>query len=494
MQQTKLPRLSTPTQGQPHRPSNPYRPQPNGYSQNLQPLPAAYGYLPQETRSQDYRRLVSEGSHAVPLRMQRVSMNGTETRAMPIPSLQLSTDRPYSVPTYLDYRTRSENSRSFARPPRPASSSDVDSIHRLAPSHPVLFPQQRTVQKAENDSLTLHSITAVDAVRPINTPKVPRAVAKRGPTTSSNDSSRAGLNLTLLPPEQNSTEVIRAQKRATDLTAMKYFPSKRININLTLTQSQTPVNPEVYSLMNPHIRDTQVKKDNYIKDNTTKNETSENLEEADDNTTQGYDSENEATEVMLTSERSGQTGSVNADRPDQDDVTSKAGPVEGLQKARDPDKAAGIASALNNTPRNPNAIPEILDEKGQNHAMMRHRYTNAWNQCDIDLEAVPSATRVEPEATAPENHHQPTSVIRGITSARDAAEREVNNVTLTSRLSKVEEVISVQKEKGMDEFVKARLNSGDPNVLETLTNEILLGMVVHDDELLEQVLKIMQVP
>ncbi|KAI1134139.1 hypothetical protein F5Y05DRAFT_246291 [Hypoxylon sp. FL0543] len=502
MQQKKLIRLSTRTQGQPHRSSNQYGPPPNGYSQHLQPLPAAYGYLPQESWSQGERRLISEGPHAVPMRMQRAAMNETKTHPMPIPSLQLSTDRPYSVPTYLDHRARSENGASLPRPPRPVSSSDVDSIRRLVTSRSVLFPPQRITQKAGDDSLTLHSINSVDAVQPMKIPRIPRAVANRGPKTSPNDSSRegdhTGLGLALFPPEQNSSEVVRGQKRATELTAMKYFPSKRININVTLTQSETPVSSEAYSAMNTHMRDTQVKKDKYTKDSITEKEISETLEE-DDNSTQGYDSEDEVTEAVLKSKRLRQAGEASTHKSDQDLITGKLGSFEGLQGARDSDKAlepatAQINNVSNDIPTSSNAELEILDGKGRNEIITHRRYTNAWNQCDIDLEATPSAIHIEPKGISPGTHRQPPSLTRSTTSDRGATEGEANGKTLASRLSRIEEVTNIQKEKGMDKFIKSRLYSGDPNLLETLTGEILLGMVAHDDELLQRVVEIMQVP
>ncbi|KAI1406824.1 hypothetical protein F5Y13DRAFT_176288 [Hypoxylon sp. FL1857] len=501
MQQTKLPRLTTPTQGQPHPSSNLYRPQLNGHPQHLQPLPAAYGYLPQQMWSQAHHRLVSEGPHAVPLRMQRVTMNRTETRPMPIPSLQLSTDRPYSVPTYLNYRTGSESGGSILHPPRPASSSEVDRINRLVPSRPVLSPQHRTTQEVENDPFSFHSTaTSVEAIRPIKVPKITRAVAKRGPKTSTNSSSRegshAGLSLALFSPEQSSSKVVGGQKRATELTATKYFPSKRININVTLTESQaliTPIAPKAYSPMDPHIPNIQVEEDHDAKDNILEKESSETL---DDNTTQSSDSDGEVIEAMLTSENSVQAESATAVKSGQHDITNKFSSAEGLQKAKGTDKSAVVVANLKNTnvvnvnPKCSDVVPETPNGKSQNHIVTRRQYANSWAQCDIDLEAVPNATQIEPEGRAPEDHH---TVVGGITTVQDTAQRKVNDETLASRLLRVEQAVAIQKEKGMDEFVKERLNSGDPNVLQTLTNEILLGLVVHDNELLEQIVKTMQV-
>ncbi|KAI0107631.1 hypothetical protein F4776DRAFT_644424 [Hypoxylon sp. NC0597] len=500
MQQPKFPRFSTtPGQRPPNSPSDfsdLYRPQLNGYSRHLQSLPAAHEYLPQQISPQEHHRLVSDSPHAIPLRIQLATMNKTETRPMPIPSLQLSTDRPYSVPTYLNYRAKSDNGASFAQPPRPASSSEVDGISRLVPSRPVLFPQHRTTQKVETDSLTSHRISSVDGGRPMKIPTIPRAVAKRGPKTLSNNSSkeggRAGFSLALFPPEQNLSEAAGGQKRATELTAMKYFPSKRININVTLTQSQTTVTPEAHSPMYPYIRDSHIKKNNFAEDNAIEKETSKALEEADDTSTQVSDSESEVTEALLTSRRLGQDRPASAAKSDQHGNISSIniGPIEGLQETRDSvKKAVGvltpkISNVANAIPTSPNALSETLDGKDQTRSRAR-------TQCDADLDVVLSATQQQREGEVFEDRHRSTLGVSGISNARDLMERKVNDETLVSRLSRVEEVINVQKTKGMDGFIRARLGSEDPNLLETLTNEILLGLVARDEKLLEQVVGIM---
>ncbi|OTA56317.1 hypothetical protein K449DRAFT_387695 [Hypoxylon sp. EC38] len=494
MQQLKFPSFSLPGQGLLHPPSDLYTPQLNEYSQQFQPLPAAHGYLPQQIQSQEHHRLVSDGPHALPLRMQLATMNKTETRPMPIPSLQLSTDRPYSVPTYLNYRTISDNGANFARPPRPASSSEVDNISRLVSSRSILFPQQRTTQKVENDSLTSHRISSVDGARPMKIPTIPRAVAKRGSKTQSNNSSREGghteLSLALFSPEQNLSEGAGGQKRATELTAMKYFPSKRININVTLTQSQTNATPEAQSSIYPYIRDSQVKKNNFAEDNGIEKEIGKALEEADDNSTQSSDSECEVTEAVLTSKRFVPVRPAGDAESNQHGNIVKINSIEGLQATRHSVKKAGGFLAPKNSnvanviTRSLSKVSETLNRKGQAHS-------KAWTQCDTDLDVTYSAIQRKPEGEVLKDRHWPTSGVNSIASARDSMERKVNDETQASRLSRVEEVINVQKEKGMDGFIRAKLGSGDPNLLETLTNEILLGLVARDEKLLEQVVEIM---
>ncbi|OTA76210.1 hypothetical protein M434DRAFT_402539 [Hypoxylon sp. CO27-5] len=456
-----------PGQGPPHTSSDLYTPQLNGYSQHLQPLPAAHGYLPQQIPSQEHHRLVSDSPHALPLRMQFATMNKTETRPMPIPSLQLSTDRPYSVPTYLNYRTISDDGASFARPPRPASSSEVDNISR---------------------------ISSVSGARPMKIPTIPRAIAKRGSKIQSNNSSRedghAELSLALFSPEQNLSEGARGQKLATELTAMKYFPSKRININVTLTQSQTNVTPEAQSSTYPYIRDSQVKKNNFTEDNSIEKEIGKALEEADDNSTQSSDSECEVTEAVLMSKRFVPVRPASAAESNQHGNIVKINSIESLQETRHSVKKAGGFLAPKNSnvanviTRSLSKVSETLDGKGQAHS-------KAWTQCDTDLDVMYSAIQRKPEGEVLKDRHWPTSGVNTIASARDSMGRKVNDETPASRLSKVEEVINVQKEKGMDGFIRAKLGSGDPNLLETLTNEILLGLVTRDEKLLEQVVEIM---
>ncbi|KAI2609727.1 uncharacterized protein GGS25DRAFT_520531 [Hypoxylon fragiforme] len=59
------------------------------------------------------------------------------------------------------------------------------------------------------------------------------------------------------------------------------------------------------------------------------------------------------------------------------------------------------------------------------------------------------------------------------------------------RLFRIAELLSAQKEKGMGEYVKSRLGSGEPNVLEVTANEVLLGMVAADSRLLGQAIHFM---
>ncbi|KAI2468214.1 hypothetical protein F4781DRAFT_279639 [Annulohypoxylon bovei var. microspora] len=487
MQKSNLRRLSTPAQLLPRQPSSLYRSQADGYSQRLAPLPATHGYHPQTIWVPDYRP-ASGGPRAVPLRMQRVTtMNQTDTRPMPIPSVQLASDRPYSVPNYHSRRISRENDGSFTRPPRPASTSEVDDIDRLIPPRQLSFARRSTAQEVELDSLTPRR-NNLEAPEPrLRIPKTTRPVAKRGskisvPDDNARKSDRSQLDLA---SEKDSSYLAGSQKRGIDHTTAEAHSSKRIKINVVRSQSQTPIIPEITKQSYP-TTSHYFGRNNHGNDTTIETEIAKSLG-VDDDETQSSDDEDDVAKPVLTSKRLGQTKTASAGKLDPYAIIDELDSFENSQDTRNSGKTrTAVNIEETNTPSDLSGGSSATHRE-PNISSQTSRYTNASSQCDISSKA-----EVKPESKPSErHHHQSTPAIGSTPSTQDAREGKVNEETLDSRLSRIEKAISAQEEGGVDEFVKTRLSTGDMNTLNTLTNEILLALVVPNDKLLEQVIKIM---
>ncbi|KAI1100929.1 hypothetical protein F4804DRAFT_317546 [Jackrogersella minutella] len=488
MQKSNLRRLSTPTQPPPRPPSGQYISQLDEYPQHI----TAHRYRPQQVWTPEYRPILG-GPRAVPLRMQRVAMNRTDTRPMAIPSLQLSSDRPYySVPSYPRSRTASESSSSFARPPRPPSASEANDIDTLVPRRVLPFPPRRTSQRNEGDYLMPPTIDTEYSEIPTKISKSTRAVAKRGSQKSQSDNSareRGHLELSpaRLPSEQNSSEQAGSQKRAIGHTAVDSYPPKRIKINVIRSKTQTSISPKVSKQtypaeVNHHLRYTQASKNSFKDKTAPNNQLNKNLEEIDDDETESStDSEDEVTNTTLTSKRLGQIKATGTAEPDPYDSADDFGPLRKAQSNRNLDTIRAVKADYARVPSDISWGSSTPHQDSHVSSQPR-RYINSSAQCDLPSEA---ADQVKPERKVPEQS-TPTP-----DEPPTTAERKPSEETLGSRLSRIEAVMRAQEGKRMDEFVKARLAAGGPNMLETLTNEILLALVVPDDELLEQVVKIM---
>ncbi|KAI0894559.1 hypothetical protein F4806DRAFT_108670 [Annulohypoxylon nitens] len=486
MQKSNLRRLSIPHQALSRQPSGLSRPQPDGYSQHLTPHPAPHGYHPQTIWVPDYRPPPG-GPRAVPMRMQRLAMSQADTRPMPIPSVQLASDRPYSVPNFNSTRRSRETDDSLSRPLRPASTSKVDDIDRLVPRRQLPFPNRSTSQRIEDDTQASRGNDLEDLEDHSIVPKPTRRVAKRGSKIStSNDSKRASdISGFDLASEQDPTRLTGSQKRGSDEAADEAYPSKKIKINVIRSQSHTPTVPGSANQKYPNTRsrENQLIENSYGKDVSTQKPISQNIE-VDDDETESSSGDDEDAETRLTSERLGQTGAGKSDPYDiMDGVTS----FETSQDTRGSRKKRGPTSTEElDVPRSLVSSSSTIRREFSTNIQDR-QYSHASSQCDMPTEHIPSTSQVKPESKASE-HHQPASAIG---SAPSTQERKVIEETLDVRLSRIEKAIHAQEGEGIDEFIKAKLSTGDPSILGTLTNEILLAMIVPNDELLEQVIKIM---
>ncbi|KAI1089735.1 hypothetical protein F5B19DRAFT_466084 [Rostrohypoxylon terebratum] len=488
MQKSNLRRLSIPHQALSRQPSGLSRSQPDGYSQHLTPHSAPHGYHPQTIWVPDYRPPPG-GPRAVPMRMQRLTMNQTDTRPMPIPSVQLASDRPYSVPNFNSTRRLRGSDDGLARPLRPASTSEVDEIDKLVPRRQLPFLNRSTSQRVEDDSHISHGNDLEDLEDRSRVLNPTRRVAKRGSKISTtNDSTRASdLSGHDLASEQDLDHPTGSQKRGNGEAADETYPSKKIKINVIRSQSQTPtaLGTTNQKYPNTRSRESQLSRNSYEKDIPNQKKMGQNIE-VDDDETQSSSGDDEDAETGLTSQRSGPTGTG---RPDPYDIMDSAPSFEMSQDTGVFRKKRGTAS--NEEPDVPRSIVSsssaIRRELSTN--VQDTQYSNASSQCDI-----PSTSQVKPECKVPDQQqqqHQTTAVIGSAPGSQDARDRKPNEETLDVRLSRIEKAIRVQEGEGIDEFIKAKLSTGDPGILGTLTNEILLAMVVPNDELLEQVIKVM---
>lgn len=414
-------------------------------------------------------------------------MSQADTRPMPIPSVQLASDRPYSVPNFNSTRRLMESDDSLTRPLRPASTSKVDDIDRLVPRRRLPFPTRTTSQRVEDDSQASRGNDLNDPEDHSTVPKSTRRVAKRGSKIStSNDSTRASdLSGFDLASEQDTSRLTGSQKRGSDEAVDETYPSKKIKINVIRSQSHTPTVPGSTNQKYPNTRSRvdQLSRNTSEKDVSVKKQIGQNIE-VDDDETESSSGDDEDAETRLTSERLGQTG---ASKPDPYDIMDDLTPFETSQDTRKSRKKPVPTSTEEldvprNLARNSSAVRKELSTNIQDR-----QYSHASSQCDMPTEHIPSKSQVKPENKASEQH-QPTSAIG---SAPSTQERKVIEETLDVRLSRIEKAIHAQKGEGIDEFIKAKLSTGDPSILGTLTNEILLAMIVPNDELLEQVIKIM---
>ncbi|KAI0888482.1 uncharacterized protein GGS22DRAFT_198207 [Annulohypoxylon maeteangense] len=399
--------------------------------------------------------------------------------------MQLASDRPYSVPNYHSSRKSRINDDRFARPPRPASTSEVDDIDKLVPRRQLSFLHRNTTPGAKDDSIASRINHLEDPEALLRVPKTTRRVAKRGSKVSTPDdrARTSGLSEFNTASKRDPSH-LTSQKRDYVHTTDDPNPSKRIKINVIENQSQTtPIVPEIanQSYPNTRLRKNQLSKNNYENKIATKELVNQNIE-VDDDETQSSEGDDNATETALTSKRLRQ---ARAGKPDPYDIMDRASPFEISQDARYSRKKRASIDIEETNPRNDlNAIyqePNVHSQRG--------KYTNT-SQYNMPSEHIPSTYQVKPESK-PSEHHYSAVAIGSTPSTQDAREGKAIEETLDARLSRIEKAIRVHEEEGIDEFIKAKLSTGNPNTLGTLTNEILLALVVPNDELLEQVIKIM---
>ncbi|KAI1388028.1 uncharacterized protein F4822DRAFT_300560 [Hypoxylon trugodes] len=495
MQPTTYRRLITPTQAPPSSSSPPpslYGPR-FGYSQPLVALPAAYGYLPRQRWPQEHASL-SGGPRAVPLRMQRAAMNSTDQHPMPIPSLQLSSDRPYSVPNRPNQLVNRENSSNYTHPPRPASSSMLDDFHYSVSTRSSTLSQYREAQETETDLPTTDSVVLDNSALPVKSSNSTRRVAKRGSRTKlPNKNNLEELSSTISPFDHGVDIPIGGQKRVNENTTLGPNSSKRIKINVFRGQSQAVTSETSKSslLANPKVQEPQSNKTNHMKTPTTEDRPTTFLGEFDDNTTQSSDSEDGLNEDLLTSKKREQADSTR--KLDPYDNTATVSLNHGAPNAKSQANTGDIdhsqGTEVSDISRGSGRTLDKLNIDNRNATSRYYRYADASSQCNTPSEDVSGVAQTKFEEKL-KCYSQLKTNSKGASNAQDMAQGNPNNEDLHSRFSRIDKMINVQKENGMDEFIKRRLNTGDPDVLETLTSEILIGLVARDGELFEHLFKI----
>ncbi|KAI1472258.1 uncharacterized protein F4812DRAFT_5480 [Daldinia caldariorum] len=469
--QRRLSMLSTPTQDLSTLSSNSTSASTShksnfSYSQNAVSIPAAYGYLPQPMWPQEYRP-IQGGSRAVPLRMQRGIMNRVESRQIPVPSLQLqpSSDRPYSAPIYLKPHARSGSDGSFTHPPRPATSLNLDSVDKSGPSCLTVFPQHGVAQKPEHDLLALRATTLKELESSRGAFRTIRPVANRGSrripqsNTSTVDGNHGELDPGVISSEKPLVRFEEGQKRAASYIDVKPNPPKRIKFNVIQNQSQTAttIRASKQLLMGntSDVQPTQARKPSSI--NTAAKEFNNGA-----NMIQGLDT---AENIINKADLLGNSRSIR---------------TSGNMQSAPNLQPINISTTVD-TLRLSSASPRGLRVENQNLSMFRRQYIN-----NMLPGAVSSEAQVETRAVANNSY---SYNLHCETVARSTAreEGEHNSKSLDLQLSRIGDLLRVQDKDGMDTFIKMKFCSKGANILEGLTNELLLGLAVRDVELLESI-------
>ncbi|KAI0379033.1 hypothetical protein F5Y04DRAFT_260968 [Hypomontagnella monticulosa] len=489
MRRSNQQRLPTPTQRLSLPTPGLYRPQ-NGRPQQYAPIQTTRGYLPQQRWSQEHHS-VPEGSRAIPLRMQRTAMNRTEIRPMPIPSLKVSADRPYSVPNYLTQRARSEAYGGISHPQRPATSSKLYDIDELVPQRPAILSGRRALEEVEDD-LVSYPVVSEDAELQVKPSTTTRRVARRGSRASSQPSNIGDGDPNSAPTsfDPKSSKLAVGHKRAAENTAVESYPPKRIKIKAVRSKSQTPVasnaTRRTSSMAYPYAQSSQISNASYT-ETVALEEFGEDVWQLGDDETvaQGSDIGDNIAEAAPMSKNLSQLNL----KPDPYDIMDEPRPVERRQKVMPLDEIRCFdnTNISGGIPRTSTATLWESPVYWQSHTVAHHRYTNASAQCDMSPKAAPKVTQIEPEG---EYHPQPAPLAESTPIPQDNIESGLDDEDLDAQLSRIEEVIRTQDEKGMAQFIEERLSTGDSDVLETLTNEIILGFIAHDTELLEKMIQI----
>ncbi|KAI1806316.1 hypothetical protein F4811DRAFT_511645 [Daldinia bambusicola] len=450
------------------------------YSQNIVPTPAAYGYLPQPIWPQEYRP-IQGGSRAMPLRMQRGTTNRAESRQIPFPSLQPSSDRPYSVPVYLKHHARSGSDGSFTHPPRPVTSLSLDSVDKSETSRLAVFPQHGVAQKAEHDLHALRVTALKEWELSKRAFKTTRPVANRGSrttpqsNTSTVESNHEELSPSSISPEKRLVGIEEGQKRAISYIDEKPNPPKRIKFNVIQNQSQVTTALRASKQLSmgntSDVQPAQIRKPSSIHSNTGAKEFNRPLEEFNHGTnmTRGLDT--------------------------ADNIINKADLLDDSRSIRTSESIRGAPnlkpiniSTTNDTLRLSRASPPGLRLESQNLNIFRRQYDNTATRCGMLSGAVPSEAQVETGAVA-NNSYSYNPHCETVASSTTKKEGEYNNRSLDLQLSRIRDLLCAQDKDGMDTFIKMRFCSKGNSILETLANELLLGLAVRDIELLESIAK-----
>ncbi|OTB12067.1 hypothetical protein K445DRAFT_200166 [Daldinia sp. EC12] len=508
----RLSMLSTPAQDLPtlsaNATSSSHKPNVT-YSRNPLPIPAAYGYLPQPMWSQEYRS-IQGGPRAIPLRMHRGTVNRVESHQIPIQLLQPPSDRPYSVPVYLNHRTSSDSDGSFTHPPRPATSLDLDSADKSRSPHPSVFPQHKVARKTENDLSTLRA-SAPKGSEYFKEPfRAARPVANRGSqkvpqsSTSTVEGNDREPSPGAIPPEKRMGGVVQGQKRTTSSINGKTNPSKRIKFNVIQNQFQTattlrtserlPVE-KTSDMELPQTRKTKpISRDAAAKevDLLTCEESNNNIA-----TTQGLDTAGDITNSEIQCKELARYKAIGSTPPNPYNIINKAGHLEKSQSIRtlrnvqSPRNIETIdISPTANTLTLSNTMPQNLRVENQDLNAVHRQYTDTATQCGILFGAASSEAQVEIVRVSNNNHSHDLydEAVANSTAKEEGGHR---SKSLDLQLSRIGDFLCAQDKHGMDTFIDTKLCSKGVNILETLTNELLLGLAVRDVKLLDDIAKIM---
>ncbi|KAI8956534.1 hypothetical protein F5Y11DRAFT_167823 [Daldinia sp. FL1419] len=477
------------------------------YPRNHVPLPAAYGYLPQPVWSQECHRPILGGPRAVPLRMQKATMNMAEPHQMPIQSLQLSSDRPYSVPAYLNYRTRHDGNSSFTYLPRPSTSLDLNSPERLGSPLSGLLRQHDLNQETE-ENLTPRIATHKRAVLTQRALRTTRPVANRGPrklppaSTNTLEESQREAIPTTISSERETRILVQDQKRMISHTDRKPNPSKRIKFNVIQNHSQANIILRAAKRESPansfHPQFTRTHETNPTNSNFTAEETTQALQNfnSDMNMTQ-----NKTDRKCTASPRTEFTGLVSTRTTGGGKLTpylniiNDAGPLKDPRRARassdvhNVDKVETTHISTNiGSPRSSGASSRELKRDHQDSNAISSQYTKTATQYGVSSDAILSEAQEVGKHTNNNDSHDLHYKTVAIIS--DEKESSHSNKDLDTQLSNIEELIRTQDEGGTDKFINTKLGLDDHGVLETLTNELLLGMAARDISLLERIVRL----
>ncbi|KAI2617830.1 hypothetical protein GGR54DRAFT_640914 [Hypoxylon sp. NC1633] len=503
-----------------------HRPQ-LGYPRYISALPAANSYLPQQRWPQEYGSMPG-APRAVPLRMSRAAaLNRVDSRPSPIALSQLSSDRPYSVPPYLSHRMSNDGDANSSHPPRPATSFDVRDLDRMVMTRSVPLSQRRIAEYDPNGVLLPRTISPEEGVHPNKTQKTTRAVAKRGSRKLPPESKTDESSQTALSSQQDLSQSMRGQKRVAEYADGDFFFLKKAKTSMTMGHSQTDLaaeaSAETPSAANQGSQEGRVGRvGSAEKEATAGEEDYANTGTLDgDETVTGSENEDGPLAKIKSRRKARMAGSstdTNAGKLDPCTTIDRPGSAKSPQAGGNPHSVPEVTKSRNtdiidkapgdmSRSRTPSTMLQEPDAESQGSAATRRQYTTASAQCDLSPYAarnfVPQKELdPDPDLELPPFACQPTPDAESLTSVGGATETNVGNdhasenenddeeegqASQLSRIERIEEVLSAQRETGMDGFIAARLGEGGAGMLERLADDVLLGMLLRENDLVEQV-------
>ncbi|KAI1498798.1 hypothetical protein F5X99DRAFT_392332 [Biscogniauxia marginata] len=400
--------------------------------------PAARGYLPpyqlSRGRHQDNR------SPPIPL-YRRFPTPGFTNHVGPIPSLYSDPSRPYSA---IAYRTQRANPGTggddVLLPPRPATSSDVD---LLVPRRPAVFPARRAAQEAYKGSS--------------------QSLAETEKETSSTAGSISGTTT-------QSAQHPNSQKQPRII--LKNYKPKKVPNSSAGTKSSAAVQachpgPDA-SLATP------------IKKATVQSQGARQEEGFDDDKTI---TDSSGDELALDFDQD----TSNTKQPAEElstNITKNGSSIQGCTVQTDLTHWEENKKTSRTTSANkPNQKCVAVNTTPQKRC-----YANASTQANESW-SVSSATQTVFEGVGSNPKRQKTSDAKAIAAVIGQTQTMLEE-TVTPR-SRLDEIIAVNQDVG--EMVMSQLRASDASVLEELEASMLIRMVVDNEDMYEQVEKILGV-